>query len=98
MQIKKRFILGVCQTTCYLIEHNNEMILIDAGENSEKISDYLNEKDLKLDKILITHAHFDHIAGLNHLTEQYPKCKVYIATEEMEYLRDPKLTLATDFS
>ncbi len=97
MQIEKKFILGVCQTTCYLVKHNDETILIDAGENSEKVSAYLSESNLKLDKILITHAHFDHIAGLNHLTELYPECKVYIATEEMEYLRDPKMTLSTDF-
>ncbi len=98
MTVLKKFVLGVCQTTCFLIENNNEIILIDAGENSEKVVEYLQEKQLKLDRILITHAHFDHIAGLTTLTSAYPQAKVYIANEEMEYLRDPRMTLAIDFN
>ncbi len=98
MKLMKKFILGICQTTCYLVEHEQKNILVDAGENSEKIVAYLEEHNMTLDIIMITHAHFDHIAGLNVLTQKYPDVEVYIADEEKEFLKDPNLTLATDFN
>lgn len=98
MKLLKKFVLGICQTTCYLIENKGEIILIDAGEYSEKISSYLESKNLKLDKILLTHAHFDHIAGLVHLKEKYPEVKIYSSPEEIKYLADPKLNLASTFN
>ncbi len=98
MKIIKKFVLGVCQTNCYLVEHNQKIILIDAGENPEKIIEYCQKSNLKIDLILLTHTHFDHIAGLNLLTETYKSVKVFGPMAELEFLKDPKLTLANDFN
>lgn len=98
MKIIKKFVLGICQTNCYLIEHEQKIILVDAGENAEKIVDYCQKNELKIDLILLTHSHFDHIAGLNLLTDTYKDVLVYGPRAELEFLKDPKLTLATDFN
>lgn len=98
MKIIKKFVLGSAQMNSFLIEHNDEIMIIDPGENIEKVIDYLEESNLQLTRILITHAHFDHVAGLTILRNRYPKAKAYIAQAEMELLRNPQTLLATAFN
>ncbi len=59
------FPVGPLDVNCYILgcEKTNEAIVIDAGGDSNKIVDFLNEKSLKLKYILCTHSHFDHISG-----------------------------------
>lgn len=97
MKIVKRFVLGSAQTNCFIIEHEEQYMMIDAGENPQKVIDYLGTENIKLNKILITHAHFDHIAGLNELLELNPDTKVYINQQENDYLYNSEFNLATGF-
>ena len=51
-------------------EQTNKNILVDAPEHAP-IERYLDDKDMNLDFILITHHHGDHIDGINHLRLKY---------------------------
>ena len=51
-------------------EQTNKNILVDAPEHVS-IERYLDDKDMSLDFILITHHHSDHIDGINHLKLKY---------------------------
>ena len=51
-------------------EHTNKNFLVDAPEHAP-IEKYLDDKDMNLDFILITHHHSDHIDGINHLKLKY---------------------------
>ena len=51
-------------------EQTNKNILVDAPEHAP-IERYLDDKDMNLDFILITHHHSDHIDGINHLKLKY---------------------------
>lgn len=44
--------------------------------------------------IILTHGHGDHIEGLNALAEKYPEAKVYIGTEEKDFLYNSELSLS----
>lgn len=50
--------------TALLLKYNNKSILIDAGEGTQMAIDENNEDLEKIDTILFTHLHADHIAGL----------------------------------
>lgn len=53
---------------CFLVDNGNQTILIDVGISYSKIKEKLNSLgyDLsKVDYILITHSHVDHIKSLN---------------------------------
>jgi hydroxyacylglutathione hydrolase len=50
-------------------EDSKEAVLIDAGTSASQILDYLEEKDLKLVAILLTHGHPDHLLSLNEVAE-----------------------------
>jgi glyoxylase-like metal-dependent hydrolase (beta-lactamase superfamily II) len=71
----KTFTLGPLQNNCYLIfdDHSKSAALIDPPYGVEVISQYLNTQKLDLQMILITHAHFDHIGGLNMLVQSVSK-------------------------
>ena len=48
-----------------MIKNKNEGLIIDPGDEVDKILDMI--EDTKILAILITHAHFDHIGALNDL-------------------------------
>ena len=64
MKITK-YVLGPVQTNCYLLEaeDTNDAVLIDPGDKSREIADYIDGKKLKIKYIINTHGHFDHTGG-----------------------------------
>jgi glyoxylase-like metal-dependent hydrolase (beta-lactamase superfamily II) len=83
--------LGPLQTNCYILSNrNNSSLIIDPGEESEKVFRYLNQKKLKPAAILLTHAHFDHIGAVEPIREKY-SIPVYIHIQEKKWLADPAL-------
>lgn len=64
----KRVIVGPLQENCYILENNNKCIIIDPGDEAEKIIKNINYPVVG---ILITHYHFDHIGALNVLKNKY---------------------------
>ncbi|MFS0635893.1 MBL fold metallo-hydrolase [Mesobacillus foraminis] len=83
--------LGPLQTNCYILSNrNNSCLIIDPGEEAEKVFRYLNQKKLKPAAILLTHAHFDHIGAVEPIRAKY-SVPVYLHTQEKKWLTDPVL-------
>ncbi len=97
MKIIKRFRLSDFLNNAYLIQNNNKVILIDAPNKIERIINYLNEHDLVLNEVWLTHIHFDHIAGLQTILDTYPNIKVFLSDQEIELINDSNSTLAHMF-
>lgn len=64
-------VVGPLETNCYLLSdpESNKTIIVDPGFEGERIGEKLKSNNLILDKILITHGHYDHIGGVNFLRE-----------------------------
>jgi glyoxylase-like metal-dependent hydrolase (beta-lactamase superfamily II) len=80
----KSFTLGPFQVNNYIIacEETKKAALIDAaGEDLFKIEDFLTGNNLKLEFILITHGHLDHVAGADEIQRKF-KVPVYINNED----------------
>lgn len=69
----KRVIVGLLDTNCYILEFDNKCMIIDPGDESEKI---INKIEKEVVGIIITHRHSDHIGALDDLLKKY-KTKVY---------------------
>ena len=67
MNIKK-IVVGELQENCYIVEKNNICLIIDPGDEPNKI---INNIDKKVVGILVTHNHFDHIGALQSLIDYY---------------------------
>lgn len=72
MKIKK-VVVGPLDTNCYILENDRECLIIDPGDEGSKI---IQNIDLPVMGIIITHHHFDHIGALKDL-EDYYKVNVY---------------------
>lgn len=59
----KQFSLGMLETNCYLLINNNMGLAIDPGGDPAVVLKFLRDRNLRLDIILNTHLHFDHIQG-----------------------------------
>ena len=59
-----RVIVGELQTNCYILSINNKCIVIDPGDEIDKIKTYISDKEIV--GVIITHYHFDHIGALNY--------------------------------
>ena len=59
-------------SVCYLVSDKSHCIAIDpAMEDMFAINNYLDNKNLTLDYILLTHEHYDHIAAIDQLRLEY---------------------------
>ena len=64
-----RVIVGKLQTNCYILSINNKCLVIDPGDEYEKIKKVINEKEIV--GTIVTHHHFDHIGALNYFNNIY---------------------------
>lgn len=71
--------VGHLQANCYILEKDNKILIIDPGDEYEKIKSYI--KNNQIIKILITHHHPDHIGALNNFDKtlilDQPKTQTY---------------------
>lgn len=76
----RRFILGPVMTNLYVVSENGHGFIVDAVDKSKDVCDYISENNIKIDFILQTHTHFDHVLGLDFYKNKY-NAKVYAASE-----------------
>jgi hydroxyacylglutathione hydrolase len=75
---------GPVNVNCYLLYQlpTREAAIFDVGGPLDSLVKVINEKELRLKYIFITHAHWDHVEGLSDLKEKFPRAKVGLNKEE----------------
>jgi 7,8-dihydropterin-6-yl-methyl-4-(beta-D-ribofuranosyl)aminobenzene 5'-phosphate synthase len=66
------------------VEYDGKRILFDTGNNAEIFAHNVQEKGIdlsRLDFVVISHRHADHIGGLSHLLQLNPTVKIYAPQE-----------------
>jgi glyoxylase-like metal-dependent hydrolase (beta-lactamase superfamily II) len=79
----KKIINSYFETNSYIFEYNNSLFIIDPGSDINKIINSLENK--KLDYILLTHGHMDHIGSVKELIKLYNP-KVYLSNLDKDYI------------
>lgn len=83
--------LGGYQTNCYILTNDNKnAIVIDPGAEPEKLIKHLNNNNITVKMIALTHGHFDHVGAVTKLKEA-TKAPVYIHNADNEMLLNPDL-------
>lgn len=84
------FILGPVMTNAYLVYDSNtkQGVIFDPGMNPESLLRRIDELQLSIQAILLTHAHFDHMGGMEEV-RTHTGAPVYIHQEEVDWLTDP---------
>lgn len=67
--IHQILIVGPLQCNCSILgdETSREAIVVDPGDNISRIVSTLEQHQLTVKQIIVTHAHIDHIAGAQYL-------------------------------
>lgn len=81
---------------CYLAhdKDDNKCICVDPGYEVDRILRYIDNNNLVVDTILLTHAHFDHSLGCYELQKKF-NCKVYVSKEDEEILYNAEYNCAS---
>ncbi|MBY7663618.1 MBL fold metallo-hydrolase [Staphylococcus agnetis] len=80
--------LGFVSTNTYFVTNEDALLIIDPAGESHKILDKIKSMNKPLKAILLTHAHFDHIAALDDVLNVHP-VPVYMHKNEHDFLTNP---------
>lgn len=95
--IKELQVTGVFTTNTYFYidAHTKAGFLIDPGAQAGLIYDAIVRNGWKIEKILLTHGHFDHMGAAELLREKLV-APIYIYPADAQYLTDPVLNLSAN--
>ena len=78
----KTLILGPLQVNCYILWETEQCLVIDPGFEPERVMKTCDELGLKIQAILLTHGHFDHVGGVKKIAEK-TGCQVFLHPDEL---------------
>lgn len=93
--IIKTFCLGDLFTNCYLIFHDESKkgFMVDSPAPTEEVKDFIRSQNLEIAFIALTHAHFDHIGGLESYSLPF-----YVHEEDVPLLEDQQMNGSAFFT
>lgn len=72
-------------------EYIEKVWLVDCGD-TDQVLEMIGEKSVE--GVLLTHAHSDHIYGLEEMMKRFPEVKIYTNAAGVEALKDPRLNIS----
>jgi len=83
-------ILGPLQTNCYIVheEQSSTCVVVDPAYSPERILEFSAGHELKIEAILLTHGHFDHVSAVEALRQQ-TGCGLWMHRGDYNMRRDP---------
>lgn len=92
-------VLGGLETNCYLVwePETKRGFLVDPGSDPEAVLRAVREKNVRVEAILLTHGHFDHMLAVPELEPELG-APVICGAKEADVLRDPGLNLSPSYA
>ncbi|MBO5040505.1 MAG: MBL fold metallo-hydrolase [Clostridia bacterium] len=94
-----KYSVGALGTNAYIIldEKTMEAMLVDPGDEPDKLLNALESKGAHLTYIILTHAHFDHILAIPKIKEK-TGASLLVHKDDAPMLADNSLNLLSRFS
>ena len=92
----RRIVMDMVDENCYVVYKDGRGVIVDPGEGFDRIQKAVEELNVKIEAILLTHAHFDHIMSLDECRKYYG-VPVYISGHERDWLQNPDFNGSTLF-
>lgn len=88
-------VIGPLETNCYLVEMEENTLLIDPADQPKFLTYYLqNKKPKTYVDMFLTHGHIDHIYGVPGLSEDFPFAKIYASKKDEFLYNDPNVNFS----
>jgi glyoxylase-like metal-dependent hydrolase (beta-lactamase superfamily II) len=92
----ERLVVSPLQTNCYIVaDDNGSSAIIDPGGDVQVIEGYIQDNNLTVTKILLTHGHPDHLFAAGQL-QQAHKLELVMHGDDVEGI-EPNLEIAAMF-
>lgn len=87
--IQLTYLPHIFPVNCYLVEEEESLTLVDAAlaTNATAILKAAEEIGKPIARIVLTHAHGDHVGALDTIKKQMPDATVYISARDARLLR-----------
>lgn len=89
--------LGSLETNAYVVSGGGDCAVFDVGTRPEPLLEYLRQNDLNPSRVLLTHGHGDHVAGIPALREAFDGLRVLCPTGDRHMMTDPWANLSAQF-
>lgn len=93
IEVKYFVTTGPAEENCYFIYNEENLLIVDPGNDAHLIKQFITESGRKPQAILLTHTHYDHIGALEEIRQTY-QIPVYVSPAEQAWLKDPQLNLS----
>ncbi len=89
--------VGPLKTNCYVLyaKDSSDAIIIDPGDEFEKIDSFIAGNGLCPKHIILTHGHYDHIGAINQLSKKYNP-QIIINSNDYSLLKNPDYNLSSN--
>lgn len=84
----RRLEVGPIGTNCYILRFEDKIAVIDPGDEASRIAEGLD----RLDWILLTHAHWDHMLALGALASMFPEARLLVHSQAL-YSKESQLAM-----
>ena len=91
------FETGPFLTNTFLVLAGGDCWVIDPGFGPVQVVAHLQRRELKPDRIVLTHGHCDHVAGIPAIREAFGPVPVWCPAADAAMLPDPALNLSQPF-
>ncbi len=89
--------VGIMGVNCYILGDKSEAIIVDPGSDAQKIVRILNDNEITVKYIALTHCHFDHILAVGELIENLG-VKLIACQSEKDNLLDASINYTDKYS
>lgn len=98
MKVEK-FVTGIISTNCYLAinEETKQAVVIDPAACPSYLMRHIKSEGLKVEAILLTHGHFDHIMGIDGFLSEFD-VPVYVHEDDADAMEDPVLNQSSTYT
>ncbi len=93
------FVLGDFQTNCYVVTLPPAAAcwIVDCGYRPQKLLEHIDAAGLVPEALILTHAHCDHMAGVDLALTRYPSIPLVCHPLEHQFCTDAALNLSQFF-
>lgn len=96
MQIRQ-LILGELETNCYIVSTvTKKALIIDPADEAEKILSLVQEEQLQVSAVVLTHAHFDHMLAAEVVCSAV-NAPLYVGRGDADAMTNPVRNLSRLF-
>ncbi len=96
--VRELQVRGVFSENCYFYidQHTGSGFIVDPGAQAGLIYDVVVRNNWHIEKILLTHGHFDHLGAAELLGEKFA-VPIYVYPSDARYLTDTFLNLSGNY-